>query len=188
MKKVSERQEGKQVYVTMKIPNLEIASIYETQIKGWFDQIVKSANRAQLYRAVREKDTAQIGKILTGLLKRSISTFDGAESFYHGFLLSMLIEMPDYSARSNREEGDGRPDVTLYPEDPPEPAYLFEVKTRKKFSEMQAGLEEAFTRIRTKRYEDGILDEGYAGAVSYGICFCKKSCIVGLYHEYPGTR
>ncbi len=181
MKKVSERQEGEDVYVTMCIPNLEIRSIYRYQIQRWFDKIVKTADRAQLYRAVREKDTAQIGRILTGLLKRSISTFDSEEGFYHGFLLSMLLEMPDYSARSNREEGDGRPDVTLYPEDPPEPAYLFECKVRKKFSEMQGGLSEAFDQIRTKRYEEGILDEGYAGAVSYGICFCKKSCIVGLY-------
>ena len=46
---------------------------------------------------------------------------------------------------------------------------------------MKDGLEEAFRQIRTKRYEEGILDEGYAGVVSYGICFCKKSCIVGLY-------
>lgn len=181
MKKVSERKEGEDIYVTMCIPNLEIRSIYRNQIQGWFDQVVKAADRAQLYRAVREKDAAQIGKILTGLLKRSISTFDSAESFYHGFLLSMLLDMPDYSARSNREEGDGRPDVILYPEDPPEPAFIFECKIRKKFSEMQDGLREAFSQIRTKRYEEGILDEGYAGAVSYGICFCRKSCIVGLY-------
>ena len=126
MKKVSERQEGKYIYVTMKIPNLEIAGIYETQIQGWFDQVVKTTDRARLYRAVREIDTSQIEKILTGLLKRSISTFDSAENFYHGFLLSMLLDMPDYSARSNREEGDGRPDVTLYPEDPPESAYLMQ--------------------------------------------------------------
>ena len=181
MKKVSERQEGEDVYVTMCIPNLEIRSIYRNQIQGWFERIVATADRAQLYQAVREKDCVQIQKILTGLLKRSISTFDSAEAFYHGFLLSMLLDMPDYSARSNREEGDGRPDVVLYPEDPPEPAYLFECKVRKKFSEMQGGLAEAFTQIRTERYEEGILDEGYAGAVSYGICFCKKSCIVGLY-------
>ena len=115
------------------------------------------AERAQLYRAVREKDTEQIGKILTGLLRHSISIFDSEESFYHGFLLSMLLEMPDYSAGSNREEGDGRPDVILYPENPSEPAYIFECKVRKKFNEMQDGLTEAFRQIRTKRCEEGIL-------------------------------
>ena len=120
-------------------------------------------------------------QILTGLLKRSISTFDSAEAFYHGYLLSMLDGMTDYAARSNREVGDGRPDIILYPENPPDPAYIFECKIRQKFNEMQAGLEEAFRQIRDKRYEEGILEEGYVGAVSYGICFCKKSCIVGLY-------
>ena len=46
---------------------------------------------------------------------------------------------------------------------------------------MQGGLEEAFAQIGTKRYAEGILEDGYAGVVSYGICFCKKSCVVGLY-------
>ena len=33
-----------------------------------------------------------------------------------------------------------------------------------------------------KKYEEGILDDGYMGVKSYGICFCKKSCIVGEYN------
>lgn len=183
MRKVTEKQIGEDILVTMCIPNLEVRSIYRNQIQGWFDQIIKTADRTQLYRAILEKDTGQIGKILTGILKRSISTFDSQESFYHGFLLSMLLDLPDYSARSNREEGDGRPDIILYPENPPDPAYIFECKVCKKFNEMQDGLDRAIGQIRTKRYEEGILDEGYAGAVSYGICFCKKSCIVGLYED-----
>ena len=183
MKKVSERREGKHVHVTMRIPNLEIGYIYETQIRVWFDKIVKESDRADLYRAILERDTKKMGEVLTALLRRSISTFDSDESFYHGYLLSMLTGMKDYVARSNREAGDGRPDVTLYPENPPDPAYIFEVKARKKFSEMQAGLSEAFRQIRDRRYADGILEEGYAGAVAFGICFCKKSCIVGLYGE-----
>ena len=130
-----------------------------------------------------EQDTEQIGKVQTDLLKRSISTFDSEESFYHGYLLSMLTGMTDYTARSDREAGDGRPDITLYPENPPDPAYIFECKVRKKFNQMQDGLAEAFEQIKTRRYEEGILDEGYAGTVSFGICFCKKSCIVGLYRD-----
>ena len=84
---------------------------------------------------------------------------------------------------SERSEGDGRPDVVLYPVHPKDPAYLFELKIRKKFSEMDDGLKEAFDQITEKKYEEGILDDGYIGAVSFGICFCKKSCIVGLYHR-----
>ena len=45
---------------------------------------------------------------------------------------------------------------------------------------MEAGLKEAFDQIRDRKYEEGILDDGYMGVKSYGICFCKKSCIVGV--------
>ena len=182
MKKVSERVENEDIYVTMRIPNLEIRSIYRNQIRSWFDRIVEKADRADLYRAVLDQDTEKMAKILTALLKRSISTFDSSEGFYHGYLLSMLIGMTDYTARSNREAGDGRPDITLYPENPPDPAYIFEIKARKRFNEMQDGLAEALDQIRDRRYTEGILEEGYAGSVAFGICFCKKSCIVGLYH------
>ena len=72
----------------------------------------------------------------------------------------------------------GRPDITLYPDRPKDPAILFEVKTRKKFNEMDDGLSEAYKQIRDRKYEEGILDDGYAGVISYGMCFCKKSCIV----------
>jgi hypothetical protein len=43
------------------------------------------------------------------------------------------------------------------------------------------GLEEAYRQIRDQRYEEGILDEGYFSVVSFGVCFCKKGCVVGLY-------
>lgn len=180
MKKVSEKMVGEDIYVTMCIPNLEIRSIYRNQIRSWFDRIVKDADRADLYRAVLEKDPVKLAGTLTTLLKRSISTFDSDESFYHGYLLSMLTGMKDYTARSNREAGDGRPDIILFPENPPDPAYIFEIKTRKKFNEMQDGLQEALDQIKAKRYREGILEEGYADVVSFGLCFCKKSCIAGI--------
>ncbi len=92
--------------------------------------------------------------------------------------------MPGYAPKSNREEGDGRPDVVLYPDRARDPAYIFELKVRKKYSDMQDGIKEAFDQIRDRKYEEGILDDGYNGVVSYGICFCKKDCIVELYDTH----
>ena len=183
MKKVSERFEGEDIYVTMSIPNVEIRSIYKNQIRGWFDKIVKSSDRSELHKAVLSGDTDKIEDFLGDLLEKSISYFDNEESFYHGFFLSLLCGTPSYSVKSNREEGDGRPDIVLYPNKPKNPAIIFEVKVRRKFNQMQEGLEEAYKQIRDKRYEEGILEDGYAGVKSYGICFCKKSCIVGRCEE-----
>ena len=42
--------------------------------------------------------------------------------------------------------------------------------------------------IRDQKYEEGILADGYAGVQSYGICFCRKDCIVGKYPGYGGTN
>ena len=184
MKKVSERrdeQNEEKIYLTMKIPNIEIRSIYTNQISSWFDKQVKSEDRSVLHKAVLDGDTDAIAGYVTGLLKKSISVFDSDEAFYHGFFLSLLYGVPDYQPQSNREEGDGRPDIVLYPENPKDPAILFEIKTRKKFNEMEGGLKEAYDQIRDKKYEEGVLEDGYAGAKSYGMCFCKKSCIVGAY-------
>ncbi len=179
MRKVSERKDGEDVYLTMRIPNREIRSIYRNHVSTWFEKRVKETSKAELNKAVLEGDTDGIAGYVTGLLKKCISTFDSREGFYHGFFLSLLHEVPDYAPKSNREEGDGRPDITLYPDNPRDPAIIFEVKVRKKYSEMEEGLQEAYDQITEKKYEEGILEDGYLGVKSYGICFCKKSCIVG---------
>ena len=179
LRKVSERKENEDIYLIMRIPNAEIKSIYKNHIVTWFEKQVKSVDRETLIKAVLEGDTAGIEDYVNSLLAKSISTFDSSEAFYHGFFLSLLYSLPNYSPKSNREEGDGRPDIVLYPDRPKDPVILFEIKTRKKFNEMQDGLEEAYRQIHEKKYEEGIVADGYAGTISFGICFCKKSCIVG---------
>ena len=183
LKKVSERKDGKYVYVTMRIPNQEIACIYEDQVRGWFDNAMKKSDRTEFYKAVLDGDTEGMEDFLTDLLDKCISTFDSSESFYHGFFLSFLYGVPGYDPRSNREKGDGRPDIVLEPRRPRNPAIIFEVKVRKKFTEMQDGLKEAFGQIRDRRYEEGVLSDGFFGVKSYGVCFCKKTCVIG---RYPG--
>lgn len=183
MRKVSERSVNDDIFVTMRIPNREIRSIYRNQISEWFDKRVHSADRSEFHKAVLERDTDKIEAFLNDLLEKSISTFDSSESFYHGFLLSLLYGVPRYSARSNREEGNGRPDIVLYPLRPKDPAFIFEIKVRKKFNQMQDGLDEAFSQIKEKKYEEGILEDGFAGSVSFGVCFCRKSCIAGVMEQ-----
>ena len=162
---------------------MEVSTIYRNQIRSWFDKVVKNTSVNDPHEAILNKDTEKMSDFISNPLARSISYFDGEESFYHGYFLSLLNGVPHYSAKSNREEGDGRPVAVLYPLRPKDPAYIFELKVRKKYNEMDDGVQEAFTQIRDKKYEEGILDDGYARVISYGLCFCKKSCIVGLYQR-----
>ena len=181
LRRVSERKDGRHVYVTLRIPNQEVACIYEDQVRGWFDNAMRGSDRTAFYKAVLDGNTEGMEDFLSGLLGRCISTFDGGESFYHGFLLSLLYGVPGYEPRSNREEGDGRPDIVLEPRRPRDPAILFELKVRNKFTEMRDGIKEAFGQIRDKRYEEGVLSDGFFGVKSYGVCFCKKACVIERY-------
>ena len=149
----------------------------------WYDENAYS----DVWQAVLDGDTEGMEDFLTDLLDKCISTFDSSESFYHGFFLSLLYGVPGYEPRSNREEGDGRPDIVLEPRRPKNPAIIFELKTRKKFTEMQGGLREAFDQIRDRRYEEGVLNDGFFRVKAYGICCCKKSCVIGKYEGHVGT-
>ena len=178
MRKVSERNDGRNVFLTMRIPNEEVACIYSNQITNWFEKKKKEISREPLYKAIENRDGKAIGDFLTEVLQKTISTFDSGEDFYHGLFLSLLYGMPDYAPRSNRDEGDGRPDIVLFPDRREDPAIIFELKVRKEYKEMEAGIKEAFTQIDDKRYEEGVMDEGYLGFVSFGGCFCKKSAMI----------
>ena len=180
LKKVSERAEDDNIFVTMCIPNKEIRYIYRNQISLWFEDTIKQTDLKDFHDAVLNKDTEKMEDFLTDLMEKSISTFDSSESFYHGLLLSLLYGVPRYVPKSNRESGIGRPDIVLYPNRRKDPAYIFEFKVRKKFNEMEDGLKEALTQIENKKYAEGVLEDGYIGSISYGICFCKKTCIVEL--------
>ena len=93
-------------------------------------------------------------------------------------LRSLLGNVPGYRSRSNREAGEGRPDIILYPVNAANPAIIFELKVRKKFNEMADGLKEAIKQIKDMKYEEEILEEGYVGVKAYGVCFCRKNCVM----------
>ena len=97
MKKVSERFNGSDVYVTMKIPNKEIWTIYRDHIRSWFEKNVKKQDKSLLHKAVLEGDTEGMENFIRSILKKTISTFDSHEGFYHGFFLSLLYGIPNFS-------------------------------------------------------------------------------------------
>ena len=108
----------------------------------------------------------------------TISFYDSAENFYHGFLLGILTGLQGYEKLSNRESGEGRYDIVLKPYDERQPAIILELKRVQRFTEMESMCQEALQQIEDKHYDAGLLDEGYMVIKKYGICFCKKSCMV----------
>ena len=178
LKAVSTRFEVDTLYLTMRIPNEEVKYIYRNSISEWFQQSVQSTDFSELFQALIKGEAATVESVIKQQLQKSISYHDNAEKFYHGFLLGLLSGMQNYEVISNRESGDGRPDIILKPLDEKQPAVILELKRTDRFNQMEAMCDKALVQIEEQRYEEGLLDEGYGKIIKYGICFCKKSCMV----------
>lgn len=178
LKKVSQRQDGQVVYLTMKIPNAEILYIYDNTIKDWFDERLKKVDFSSFYSALAAGDCATMENVLKENLRRSISYYDSNESFYHGFVCGALLANQDYTIDSNRESGEGRYDLVLRPYDELEPAIIIEIKVTKVLTQMESMANVAIEQIDEKHYDQELLDEGYLNILKIGIGFCKKSCKV----------
>lgn len=180
LKSVGERQEGTQIYAQMTIPNLEVKSVYERHIISCFDRI-KEKTREPLLTAVLAEDTAAMENELSELLQKSISYYDYAENYYHGFLTGLLTGMDGYTVVSNRESGAGRPDLILKTRRVREGvAVIFELKVSGAVREMERQCDLALAQIEEKNYAQALIEEGYDKILKYGVCFYKKECVVKL--------
>ncbi len=169
-----------QIYLSMTIPNEEILYIYKNNIREWMHQRIKAVDFSELYSAILDGNTEVFENILKKYLRESISFIDSAENFYHGFLLGLLGGMPDYNKFSNRESGEGRYDIVLKPDDEKQPAIILELKRALKFTEMENMCYRALQQIEDKHYDESLLNEGYTFIKKYGVCFCRKSCMVKI--------
>ncbi len=176
LKKISMRQEGTTRYLTMAVPNLEVAYIYENTISTWFDQKKKSFQISPLYAAIEEGDTGAMEQEICGFLEETISYFDYGERYYHGFLAGLLKQNEKYRVLSNRETGLGRADIILKtPRIRGGRAIVFEIKAVKRFCDMEKGCEEAVRQIREQKYEEELKQEGYGEVMHMASVFSGKN-------------
>ena len=115
LKKISERKDesGETLYLSMAIPNTEIKTIYKNSIAYWFEQRIKQTDRSPLVRALETGDCEAAEDFINEQLFQTISYYDYAENFYHGFMAGLLVNIGGYRVKSNRESGNGRPDIVM---------------------------------------------------------------------------
>lgn len=178
LKKVSERLEGQNIYLGMAIPNQEVLYVYRRTVMEWFEGQVKQKDFSRLYQALAEKDCPVIEQEINGQLIETISFYDYAESYYHGFLAGLLRGNKECAVRSNRESGNGRPDLVIYTLSVRGMAIIIEIKAAKKFEEMEAGCDATLAQIEEQNYQEEWRRIGYRNIIKYGICFYRKECMV----------
>ena len=111
-------------------------------------------------------------------MDKSISFYDaGAESFYHGLVLGLMALMDNqYKIKSNRESGDGRYDISLFPREDKYPGIIMELKWKKNLSidELSGLADEALAQIDEKRYDAEMKEDGIQDVLKFGIAFSGK--------------
>lgn len=180
LKSVERRFALDTVWLSLKVPNREVLFIYNHTISEWFQQKIGAADFSGLYRAVLTGSAEDFEMLLKQYLRESISFMDSAENFYHGFLSGLFGGLCGYEKLSNREGGEGRYDILLKPYDEQQPAVILQLKRVQRFTQMEAMCHKALLQIEERHYDAELLEEGYPVILKYGICFCKKSCMVKI--------
>ncbi len=134
LKYVGERK--RKIY-TLTLTNMEVESIFENMVKGWFGGSTETYYN-EFINALLHDNVRKMNTFMNKVALNTFSSFDSGnkpseqtkpECFYHGFVLGMVVNMADtYFVRSNRESGYGRYDVMLEPVDKNGKAFIFEFK------------------------------------------------------------
>lgn len=150
LKKTVECQKDEELYLKMAIPNAQIASIYRNTVLTWFDKKIKKTDLSPLMQAIEQKNCSAAGEFISEQLRDTISFFDYAENYYHGFLTGLLKGAGSYELLSNRKSGEGRPDIIMKPDTIRKPAYILELKAAKDFRLMEQLCDEALAQAKQK--------------------------------------
>ena len=179
LKKFGERTVANNLWLEMKIPNIEIATIYENSISYWFEQRIKEIDRSPLKHALETGDCEAAEDFINRQLADTISYYDYAENFYHGFMAGLLVNIGGYSVKSNRECGNGRPDIVMQTVQIRKGrVILLELKIAGSIAEMEAACDRGLAQIEEQHYAEPFIAEGYPEVKKYSLSFCKKECMV----------
>lgn len=170
--KADPNEEGESV--SLKIPNKEIASIFEDTVVVHFRNTTDTAELNKLINALWESNEAEATGVISDLLWDTISYNDYHEDYYHAFLTGVFVGR-GYSVESNKEKGLGRPDILLR-DKRNRRAIIIEAKKSKRESDMDKDCDAAIDQIVAGKYAEGLY--GYTQIFCYGISFFQKQAKV----------
>lgn len=178
------------VHRRLRIPNAEVAELYRTEIVERFTGAAGgSSDLGVFHEALASGEAVALQRELAKILDGSISYFDiTSENSIHMLVLGLCFGIKGFGDPvSNREAGDGRPDIQLVPERTPffdgrRPLVTVELKHRKDASveELEELAQDALGQIIEKRYDVGPLPELAHGRIRWGIACSGKRVAVAV--------
>ena len=177
LKAISYRvEEGRKKIYSLVIPNYEVKECYSDTIIRYFEKLSRNTDKDKLYRLLMNGKAEEFAECVTKVLKETISFYDSAENFYHGFLAGLLSQHPDFDVKSNRENGNGRTDLTLMQKNSYKYAIILEFKVCGKGEIEEEAAKRALRQINDRNYDEEVKANGYRTVLKYGIAFCGKAC------------
>ena len=161
--------------VALKIPNAEIAGIFEDTVVKLFTDTLDNSRQKALMAAFWDEDIQSATKQLSDFLWDTISYHDYHEDYYHAFMAGLFVGL-GYSVESNKESGLGRFDIRAK-DRKNRRALILEVKKADSAARMEAACDEALKQIEDKGYARAI-EPGYERILCYGISFFQKSAMI----------
>lgn len=181
LKSVKTELEEDGIYCTLKAPNKEVYYFFRNMLRSWFTETIKDSSPDEILKALLSGDIRTFYKLFANTVERTVSYFDvgydKSESFYHAFVLGMLVHIEkDYEVRSNRESGYGRYDVLIIPKDKSRKGIIIEFEKVDKYENetINTALEAALKQIEEKKYETELTAMGIDDIIKLGIAFKGK--------------
>ena len=166
------------------IPNREITAVYKSEILSHMLQIgvITRTTANMVAESLYTNDICKLQKAISKYMDKSISFYDaGAEGFYHGLTLGLVALLDNqYTIKSNRESGDGRYDISLFPREKKYPGIIIELKWKNGLEEdeLEQLAKEALAQIDEKRYDLELSEDGVADVIKLGIAFSGKKVVI----------
>lgn len=163
----------------MRIPNKEIHYFFEKVVMEWFGKVDGKSIIPEFLHYLLKGNAEFVQYLLASMVTKSFSIRDmnlpARESFYHGFLLGLVIGLEGkYIIKSNQESGKGYYDIALFPNDPiKDVGVLIEVKFKQ-------STQSALDQIEEQNYKQALESHGCKKILSYGFAFDGKDVAVQL--------
>ena len=170
--KANPKEEGNTV--SLRIPNAEIAGVFETAVVRLFQERLDRSRQRELMDAFWRGDADAATKLVSDFLFDTISFHDYHEDYYHAFITGIFVGL-GYGVKSNHEQGLGRTDITLTDKRNRQ-ALVIEAKKSDSEGQMERDCDDALDQIAEKKYAEGL--KGYRQVECYGISFFQKSALV----------
>ncbi len=183
----------------LSIPNREVNEVYTTTFRRWMDARMRGHGGSldDLCKALLSGDAELLEEQLQAFVTNLLSYHDPGtikpERVYQGFVVGLLAVLePGYQVRSNRESGEGRPDVLIRPMQPGKAGAILELKVaRSRRKTLAQALAEGVAQLRDNDYGAELRAAGAPEVHAFAVAFDGKKVRVKLVEarkKAPATK